>query len=162
MSTETMTRPIAVRISPEVQLALAELSKVMRTSLAEQARAAISSYIMDRLSSNTLDQEIESAKARFSRTLGALHDDDVSSDTVDDRQTVSGGVQLSVRLEQSALTRLTSLALLDDNAVADQLRAAFDRHISEICEDPAIEEGLRALRLLGDMEDATVRSRPHQ
>lgn len=78
--------------------------------------------------------------------------------STESRATGNTGKQVSLRLGQIALMRLTSLAVLDDNAVADQLRAAFDKYVEQRMSESEISDGMTALRLLEGVDQLAADS----
>lgn len=127
------TRPVAVRVLEKTQQDLELLARVIGTNVADQARAAISIYLMSRLLNEDLDSQIEKAKRRFEaavETVRSTNPAQVGTESPTKAAKVTG-VQMSVRLDQVQLSRLTALALVDDNTLADQLRCALDAYLKE-------------------------------
>lgn len=143
------TRPVTVRVSESVHRELALLARVQGTSIADQARHAVSVYIMERVLSDELDAQVASAKERFAAAVAAVRAPNPQPVAPDTSTKVTGG-QMSIRLDQLQLSKLTALSLVDDDTLADQLRHAFELYISKQADDQRL---VRARAQL-DQEDS--------
>lgn len=128
------TRPVTVRVPKPIHRQLALLARVQGTSIADQARQAVSIYIMDRILSDELDAQVAAAKERFATAVAAVRASNPPAISADTSPKVVGSA-MSVRLDQLQLSKLTALSLVDDDTLADQLREAFvvyiDKHSSD-------------------------------
>lgn len=147
MATHTMTRPIAVRISDDLERGLTALGLVRR-SAGEEARAAMSVYVARRMMSESLEAEIRRAERRFSRGARSLLTGDPAdlSSLVSDStpSTRSSGRQFSIRMDPVVQMQLMSLALIDDTSVTDQVRRAIETYVTEQLSDPETAAAVEA------------------
>lgn len=144
------TRPVTVRVPDAVQRELALLARIQGTSIADQARHAVSIYIMERILSDELDAQVAAAKDRFAAAVAVIRAVTPEPVASESSMKVSGN-QMSIRLDQLQLSKLTALSLVDDDTLADQLRRAFETYIDKQSDDVRL---VRAKALL-DQEDSS-------
>uniref|UniRef100_UPI003F490EF2 hypothetical protein n=1 Tax=Paenarthrobacter ureafaciens TaxID=37931 RepID=UPI003F490EF2 len=125
------------------------LARVQGTSIADQARHAVSIYIMERILSDDLDAQVAKAKERFATAVAAVRADTPPLVNTEAPAKVTGN-QMSIRLDQLQLSKLTALSLVDDDTLADQLRQAFETYVAKQSDD---ERLVRAKARL-DQEDS--------
>lgn len=108
-------------------------------------------YILDRITSDTLGDEVREAKARLEKSLGVLaHQPTVESDLVPPTPTRTDGTQITLRLGGIPFQQLNALAFIDRNTMADQIREALALYM----EDERIQQAVNFGQSMQDKVDA--------
>lgn len=127
------SRTLAVRIAPDLHTNLGLLSRASGKTMPALVRDGIDAYVMSRMASPTLDDEIEESRARFSTKLEVLRCDDSETLLPESatNPTRSKDVQITFRASGLSFNRLSALAAIDDNTVADQIRRGLQEYTSD-------------------------------
>lgn len=122
---------------------IAALAVVDGTNMAEQIRQAAECYATGRSSDPDLHNEVDRAVERFRDRLkgGVLEDGSASLAfaPAPPKRDVDTERSVSLRLPAVTLNYLTSLALLDEFTIADEMRAAVDLYLEQRRQDPDLE-----------------------
>lgn len=141
-------RPVSVRLDEERLSLLTGLAIIDETSVAEQIRLASEIYIQSRLDDPLLIERAERAVARFKAGFAPLLEgDDITDQSMvgeleppsKPRRDLKSEKPVTLRLDNESVDYFTSLALLDNSALADQLRAAVDLYVSQRRQDESLE-----------------------
>jgi hypothetical protein len=154
-STGRTERPVTFRLDESRLRLITGLALVDETTIAEQIRLACESYIAARLADPRLNQKAEAAIARFRQEITPLLEGAPATDAPPGGSDASAAKpardtrsekSVTLRMANSTVTYFTSLALLDDNTLADQLRASVDAYVQQRREDPELEAQIRQAR----------------
>lgn len=142
-------RPISVRLDVDRLNDLAGLAEIDGTNAAEQIRLAVTAYVKYRRHQPDLEDQIEAAVLRFRSALNGLQGDQQESllSAPDAPPRVPDTEKsVTLRVAQVSVEYLTSLALLDNLTIADEIRAAVDAYISSRRQDPCLNERVQSAR----------------
>lgn len=122
------SKPVAVRINDDCHLQLGLLGRATGKMIPAVIRDAVDAYALHRMLSPTIDEEIREAKRNFSESLRVLRGAPVSPEPPASA-VHAGKNQITLRLSPIGLQRLTALALIDRNSLADQIRSAIEQYL---------------------------------
>ena len=143
-------RPVTVKLPVGDIQCLQGFALLENTTVAEQIRIGIDDYIDKRLNSDSLQNEVQSARERNEATFTGLFDqaaDDsaepASSETAPKPRSVQRPLTLRVGSAQFRL--LTALALVDGGTLADQVRQSVSNYLATRLSSP-LREGFDKLQ----------------
>lgn len=152
-------RPISVRLDDARLNNVTGLAEIDGTNTAEQIRLAVTAYIHSRRNSPDLESQIDTAVLRFRSSLQGLHGPQqealIWAPDAPPRDLASEK-NITLRVAQASVDYLTSLALLDDLTVADEVRGAVDAYVTSRRQDPHLNERVEEARALRDRRFARL------
>lgn len=142
-------RPITVRLDERRLQLMTGLALVDESTVAEQIRQASDLYISHRANDPDLHDQVALAIARFRSKIapvaGAASDQEAGAPdgpSAPERD-IESERPVTLRLASGTFEYFTSLAILDDFTIADELRAAVDLYLDQRRRDPELEKQIR-------------------
>jgi hypothetical protein len=142
-------RPVTAKLSMTMFDQITAVATLKRTSAAEVIREGIGAYLTQRLKDETLPAQIEASMSRHRAKIAVLTGGEVGSGrsvAPPSRARAEDEKSVSLRISDSDLDKLTSFALLDDTAVADQLRRAVSEYIETFRDNVRLQEAIEESR----------------
>lgn len=143
-----LEKAVTVRLDAARIESLTALAVVDGSTTAELIREACAAYVKARVADPAIQEEAERAIRRFRGKLRPIID---APGDVDPRPKPPGRdkaseTAVSLRLEHGVVELLTSLAVLDDFTIADEIRAGVDNFLEQRLQASDIQSQIQAYR----------------
>jgi hypothetical protein len=136
-------RPVTVKIATSEVDLLQALALLGETTLAQQIRLAVEEYLEWRLTRPNLAERVAAAQERQASVLAGL----LNPDAAPAPESRSGGPaaqrptrqkSVTLRIPNRECDLMTALGLLDNTTLADQLRSAVTRYVTDRLTDQSV------------------------